>query len=78
MAGRLSVRAGRMVRTGKTGNRRQRTVIHRVYLGHMKRRMDMEGAGQQLVLQAYSTNTSCWLQVVWLVETRQRRAVSRA
>lgn len=29
-------------------------------------------------LRAYSTHTSCWLQVVGLAETRQRRVVSRS
>lgn len=30
------------------------------------------------VLRAYSTHTNCWLQVVGLSETRQRRAVCRS
>jgi hypothetical protein len=35
-------------------------------------------AEQGRVLRAYSTHTSCWLQVVGLAETRQCRVVSRS
>ena len=35
-------------------------------------------AEQGSVLQVYSTHTSCWLQVVGLAETKQRRVVSRS
>jgi hypothetical protein len=46
--------------------------------GRFRVRAGREQGEQGRVLLAYSTHTSCWLQVVGLVETRQHRVVSRS